>query len=72
MGTELVDLMHQEPSRTVEVPFTTYVPGEVTQLSRMTNEHPKFLKKSPRSVAVDFLHQEPDRTVGDPLKSYVS
>ena len=28
--------------------FTAYVPGEVTQVSRMTDLHPKFLEKSPR------------------------
>ena len=43
-----VDLLHQEPARTVGDPFAAYVPGEVTQVSRMTNVHPKFLEKSPR------------------------
>ena len=43
-----VDLLHQEPARTVGDPFTAYVPGEVTQVSRMTDVHPKFLDKSPR------------------------
>ena len=43
-----IDLLHQEPARTVGEPFTAYVSGEVTQVSKMTNVHPKFLDKSPR------------------------
>ena len=35
-----VDLLHQEPPRTVRDQFTVYVPGEVPQVSRMTNVHP--------------------------------
>ena len=42
-----VDLLHQEPAGTLGDPFTAYVPGEVTQVSRMTDVHPKFLEKSP-------------------------
>ena len=48
MGRVGVDLLHQEPARTVGVPFTAYVPGEVTQVSRMIDVHPKILEKSPR------------------------
>ena len=43
----VVDLLHLEPARTVEDPFRAYVSGEVTQVSRITDEHPKFLEKSP-------------------------
>ena len=43
-----VDLVHQEPARTVGDQFTAYVFGKVTQVSRMTDVHPKFLEKSPR------------------------
>ena len=42
-----VDLLHQEPARTVGDPFNAYVLGEVTQVSRMANIHPKVLEKSP-------------------------
>ena len=41
------DLLHQEPARNVWDPSTAYVPGEVTQVSRITNVHPEFLEKSP-------------------------
>ena len=46
VGTVVVDLLHQEPARTVEDPSTAYVPGEVTQVPSMTNVHPKFLEKT--------------------------
>ena len=36
-----IDLLHQEPARTMGEPFTAYVYGEVAQVSRMTNVHPK-------------------------------
>ena len=42
-----VDLLHQKPAITVKDISTAFVTGEVTQLSRMTNVHPKILKKSP-------------------------
>ena len=42
------DLLHQEPTRTVGDPFTVHVPGKVTRVSRITNVLPKFLEKSPR------------------------
>ena len=48
LGGVGVDLLHQEPARTVGDPFTAYVNGEVTQVSWMTDVHPNFLKKSPR------------------------
>ena len=48
LGIVVLDLLHQEPARTVGDPFKAYVPGEVTQVSRMSNVHPKFLEKSPR------------------------
>ena len=67
-----VDFLHQEPARTVGDQFTAYVPGEVTQVSRMTDLHPKFLRSHLGSVGVDLLHQEPARTVGDPLIAYFS
>ena len=43
----VVKLMHQEPARTMGDPFTAYVPGEVTQVLRMTFVHPMILEKSP-------------------------
>ena len=48
LGSVEVDILHQEPARTVGDPFTAYVPGEVAQVLRMTNVHAKFLEKSPR------------------------
>ena len=45
LGIVAVDFLHQEPARTVVDPFTAYVPGEVTQVSRMTNVHFKFREK---------------------------
>ena len=48
LGIVVLDLLHQEPAGTVRDPFEAYVPGEVTQVSRMSNVHPKFLEKSPR------------------------
>ena len=47
LGIVEVDLLHQEPARTERDPFTAYVAIEVTQVSRMTILHPKFLEKSP-------------------------
>ena len=41
------DLLHQEPARIVENPFTAYVKEEVAQVSRITDVNPKFLEKSP-------------------------
>ena len=43
-----VDLLHQKPARSVGDPFTAYVSGEVTQVSKMTNAYPYFQEKSPR------------------------
>ena len=43
----VVDLLHLEPARIVEDPFRAYVSGEVTQVSKITDVHPKFLQKSP-------------------------
>ena len=48
LGIVGVELLPQEPARIVEDPFTAYVPGENTKVSRMTNVHPKYLEKSPR------------------------
>ena len=48
LGIVEVDLLHQEPARTVGDPFTVYVPGEVTEDSRMTKAHPNLPEKSPR------------------------
>ena len=67
-----VDLFYQEPAKTVRDPFTAYVSGEVTQVSTMTNVHPKSLEKLPGLLAVDLSHQEPSRTVGEPFTAYVS
>ena len=63
--------MRQEPARTVADPITAYVPGENTQVSRMTDVHPMIQEKYLGSLGVDFLHQEPPRTVGDPFTAYV-
>ena len=65
-----VDLLHQEPARTVGDPFTAYVPGEVTQVSRMIYNLSSWISHL-GIVAVDYLHQEPARTVGDPFTAYV-
>ena len=46
LGSMEVDLSHQKLTRSVGDPFIAYVPEEVTQLSRMTDVHPKFLEKS--------------------------
>ena len=48
LGIVKVDLLHQNPAETVGDPFSAYVPGDVTQVPRMTDLHPKFLEKSPR------------------------
>ena len=48
LGIVAVDLPHQGSSTIVGKPFTTYVSGEVTQVSRMTYVHRKFLEKSPK------------------------
>ena len=47
LGIVSVDLLYQEPARTVKDIFTAFVPGVVTQISRITNVHPKILEKSP-------------------------
>ena len=47
LGIVAVNILHQEPARTVGDPFTAYVLGEVTQVSRMTDVLPKILEKSP-------------------------
>ena len=47
MGSVRVDFLNQEPVRTVNDTFTAYILVEVTKESRMTEVHPKFLKKSP-------------------------
>ena len=46
LGSVEVYLLHQEPAGTVGETFTAYFPEEVTQVSAMTNVHPKFLEKS--------------------------
>ena len=48
LGIVVLDLLHQEPARTVGDPVTAYVPEEVTQASKMTGVYPKFLEKSSR------------------------
>ena len=49
LGIVAVDLLHQEPAETVGDPFKAYAFREVTEVSRMTNVHPKILEKSPGS-----------------------
>ena len=46
------DQLHQEPARTVGDLFRVYIPGEVTQVSEMTDVHPKLLEQSPRSSGI--------------------
>ena len=48
LGSAGLDFLHQVPARTVGDLFTAYVTGEVTQVSRINDVHPKFLEKSPR------------------------
>ena len=67
LGSVGVDLVHQEQAKTVGDPFTSYVSGEVSQVSRMTNVHPKSLEKLPGLFAVDLSHQEPSRMVEEPF-----
>ena len=43
-----VDFLHEEPDRTIGDLFTAYVNRKVTQVSSMTDIHPKILEKSPR------------------------
>ena len=71
LGRPVVDILHQEPARTVGNPLTANVSGDVAQVSRMTNVTPKFMEKLPGLLAVDLSHQEPSRTVGDPFTAYV-
>ena len=52
-------------------PFTAYVPGNVTQVSRMTNVPLSSWKSYLGSVGVALLHQEPARNVADPFTTYV-
>ena len=47
LGIVAVRLFHQEPARTMGNLLTDYVPREITQVSRMTNIHPKILEKLP-------------------------
>ena len=71
LGSVGVVLLHQNHARTVVYPCTAYVPGEITQVSRMTNVPVKSCMSHLGLVAVDFLHQEPARTVGDLFIAYV-
>ena len=72
LGSVEVDILHQEPARNEGDPFTAYVAGEITQVSRMTDVHSNSWRSHIGSVTVDLLQQEPARTVGDPLRAYVS
>ena len=47
LGIVAVDLLHQKTASSVGNKFKAYVPEEVTQVSRMTNVHHKYLEKSP-------------------------
>ena len=66
LGIVVVDLSHQESTGTVGDPFTAYVPGEVTQVSRMTDVPPKSWGSHLGIVAVDLSHQEYPRVMLDP------
>ena len=59
LGIMVVDLSHQEPTRTVRSPFKAYVPGEVTPVSRMSNVQSKLLEKSPRYRDIPFCTKNP-------------
>ena len=48
LGSVGVNLLHHEPDKIVEDPYTAYVPREVPQVSRMADVHPYFLEQSPR------------------------
>ena len=71
LGSVGFELLHQKPARTVGVPLTAYVPGEVTQVSRMTDVQSKFLKSNLGRVGVAQLHPKLARTVGNPSTAYV-
>ena len=47
LSSMAVDLLDQKLARKQGAPHTAYVSGKVTQVSRMTNVHPKFLDKLP-------------------------
>ena len=64
-------LLHQEPARTVADPLTAFIPGEVTQVSRINNVPVSFWKSHMGIVGIDILHQEPARTLVDPFTAYV-
>ena len=42
LGIVAVDFLHQKPARTVGDPFKAYVPGEVTEVSRITSVYLSF------------------------------
>ena len=67
-----VDLLHQEPARTMGNPFSAYVPGEVTQVSRMTDLHPKFLDKLPGYRGSRLSAPGTRLNRGGPIYSHVS
>ena len=71
LGSAGLDFLHQIPARIVGGPFTAYVAGNFTQVSRMTNVHSNSWRCQLGSVGVKLLHQEPARTVGDPFTAYV-
>ena len=71
LGSVGVDLFHQEQAKTVGDPFTAYISGKVTQVSRMTNVNTKSLEELPGLLAVDLSNQEPSRTVEAPITGYV-
>ena len=64
LGIVAVDLLHHEPARTAEDPFTAYIPREGSQISRLTNILPKILEKLPAYRGC--RPSEPSRTLEDP------
>ena len=64
----VVNLLHQDPARTVGDPITAQVSGEVTQVSRMSTVYPKFQKKSPRYRGSPFCTKNPLELRGSHLK----
>ena len=70
LGSVGVDLLHQKSARTVGDLFTAYVPGEVIQVSRMTDVQSSW-RNHLGSVGVYVLHREPARTVGKPFTAYI-
>ena len=71
LGGKKVDIIHEEPAKTVGDPIIAYVLIKVTQVSRINNVHPKILDKTLGYCGFNFLHLELARTVEDTFTAYV-